>query len=57
MVLVFGKTQYNTEANLTEDEFKKTFAGIFDVKEGWKLVKKYAPKQEQKSKSNKDKKK
>lgn len=57
MILQIGKFYYNTEANLTEDEFKKTFAGIFDVKEGWKLVKKYAPKQEQKSKSKKDKKK
>ena len=53
MVLTFGKTQYNTEANLTEEEFKKTFKGKIDIKEAWKVVKKNARKQESKSKKNK----
>ena len=53
MVLTFGKTQYNTEANLTEEDFKKTFAKMFDVKEAWKVVKKHAPKQDSKTKKKK----
>ncbi len=55
MILELGNTQYNTEANLSEEEFKKTFTGRLniDINEAWKMVRKHAPKKEWSNKTTK----
>jgi len=55
MILDLGNTQYNTEANLSEEEFKKTFTGRLniDINEAWKMVSKHKPKKDWSNKTNK----
>lgn len=50
MYIQLGQVQYNTEANLTEQEFKDTYKGKLgmDLNLAWKLVERHSKKEKPK---------